>query len=469
VTSVKLLIVDDEESIRKQLQWSFKKDYTVIPASDAAEAIEAVRERKPDVMLLDLSLTGDPRKLEGFDVLQDALGIDPTLKVIVITGHDDRENALRAITLGATDFYAKPVDVEHLRVMIQRAAYIRSLEAQLTRLEREAGGGHEFEGVIAMSGQMLAIFETVRKVATTDVSVLLTGESGTGKELVARAIHRRSARAGKPFVPINCGAIPENLLESELFGHEKGSFTGAHATKRGKFESADGGTIFLDEIGELPLPLQVKLLRFLQDHIIERVGGGEPIPVDVRVIAATNQDLETMIGRKEFREDLFYRINTVRIALPPLRDRGDDLLLLATRFLHRYRAELSRPIRGFSPAALDAMHTWQWAGNVRELDNRIKRAVIMAAGNLIQPADLDLPAPAGAGDGEISLTAAAGDMALREARDRLEKSMVIAALLRSSGNVSAAAQQLDVSRPTLHDLMKKHGVNPDVFRARGDA
>ena len=469
MTSVKLLIVDDEESIRKQLQWSFKKDYTVIPASDAAEAIEAVRERKPDVMLLDLSLTGDPRKLEGFDVLQDALGIDPTLKVIVITGHDDRENALRAITLGATDFYAKPVDVEHLRVMIQRAAYIRSLEAQLTRLEREAGGGHEFEGVIAMSGQMLAIFETVRKVATTDVSVLLTGESGTGKELVARAIHRRSARAGKPFVPINCGAIPENLLESELFGHEKGSFTGAHATKRGKFESADGGTIFLDEIGELPLPLQVKLLRFLQDHIIERVGGGEPIPVDVRVIAATNQDLETMIGRKEFREDLFYRINTVRIALPPLRDRGDDLLLLATRFLHRYRAELSRPIRGFSPAALDAMHTWQWAGNVRELDNRIKRAVIMAAGNLIQPADLDLPAPAGAGDGEISLTAAAGDMALREARDRLEKSMVIAALLRSSGNVSAAAQQLDVSRPTLHDLMKKHGVNPDVFRARGDA
>jgi len=469
VTSVKLLIVDDEESIRKQLQWSFKKDYTVIPASDAAEAIEAVRERKPDVMLLDLSLTGDPRKLEGFDVLQDALGIDPTLKVIVITGHDDRENALRAITLGATDFYAKPVDVEHLRVMIQRAAYIRSLEAQLTRLEREAGGGHEFEGVIAMSGQMLAIFETVRKVATTDVSVLLTGESGTGKELVARAIHRRSARAGKPFVPINCGAIPENLLESELFGHEKGSFTGAHATKRGKFESADGGTIFLDEIGELPLPLQVKLLRFLQDHIIERVGGGEPIPVDVRVIAATNQDLEAMIGRKEFREDLFYRINTVRIALPPLRDRGDDLLLLATRFLHRYRAELSRPIRGFSPAALDAMHTWQWAGNVRELDNRIKRAVIMAAGNLIQPADLDLPAPAGAGDGEISLTAAAGDMALREARDRLEKSMVIAALLRSSGNVSAAAQQLDVSRPTLHDLMKKHGVNPDVFRARGDA
>jgi two-component system NtrC family response regulator len=469
VTSVKLLIVDDEESIRKQLQWSFKKDYTVIPASDAAEAIEAVRERKPDVMLLDLSLTGDPRKLEGFDVLQDALGIDPTLKVIVITGHDDRENALRAITLGATDFYAKPVDVEHLRVMIQRAAYIRSLEAQLTRLEREAGGGHEFEGVIAMSGQMLAIFETVRKVATTDVSVLLTGESGTGKELVARAIHRRSARAGKPFVPINCGAIPENLLESELFGHEKGSFTGAHATKRGKFESADGGTIFLDEIGELPLPLQVKLLRFLQDHIIERIGGGEPIPVDVRVIAATNQDLETMIGRKEFREDLFYRINTVRIALPPLRDRGDDLLLLATRFLHRYRAELSRPIRGFSPAALDAMHTWQWAGNVRELDNRIKRAVIMAAGNLIQPADLDLPAPAGAGDGEISLTAAAGDMALREARDRLEKSMVIAALLRSSGNVSAAAQQLDVSRPTLHDLMKKHGVNPDVFRARGDA
>jgi two-component system NtrC family response regulator len=356
-------------------------------------------------------------------------------------------------------------------VILQRAFHIRSLEEELARLKSGYAPGHEFEGVIGMSDPMLGIFEAVRRIAPTGVSVLITGESGTGKELIARAIHRKSGRQGGPFIPINCGAIPENLLESELFGHEKGSFTGAHATKEGKFETADGGTLFLDEIGELPLPLQVKLLRFLQDRVVERVGGGEPIKVDVRVIAATNSDLEEMIAEKSFREDLFYRINTVRIAMPPLRDRGDDILLLATRFLHRYSSEFSRGMKGFSRAAIEAIHAWSWPGNVRELDNRVKRAVIMAASNLIQPSDLDIPHE-GISDRDAEAENApidpGGELTLKEARDRLEKGMVLAALLRTSGNVSAAAGELDVSRPTLHDLMKKHGIDASDFRATRD-
>ena len=463
---VHLLIVDDEEAIRKQLQWSFKKDYEVRTAGDAEETLAAVRRLPPDVMILDLSLSGDPERLEGFEILEAALEIDPALKVIVITGHDDRKNAMRAIESGAVDFFAKPVDVEELRVRVRRAAYIRSLEIEIARLKHDSARGHEFEGVVAMSAPMLAVFDTIRRVASADVSVLLTGESGTGKELVARAIHRRSPRAGKPFIPINCGAIPENLLESELFGHEKGSFTGAHAMKRGKFEVADGGTLFLDEIGELPLSLQVKLLRFLQDHLIERVGGNTTLPVDVRVIAATNRDLEEMIEARTFREDLFYRINTVRIVLPPLRERGGDILLLATRFLHRYRAESSRSLRGFSRQALEALNAWTWPGNVRELDNRVKRGVIMAATSLIQAADLDLPAQPGATDeqDETEASPAPAEMTLRDARDRLDRGMVVSALLRTSGNVSAAAQELDISRPSLHDLMKKHLIDPADFR-----
>jgi two-component system NtrC family response regulator len=314
---------------------------------------------------------------------------------------------------------------------------------------------------------MLGIFEAVRRIAPTNVSVLITGESGTGKELIARAIHNQSTHSGGPFVPINCGAIPENLLESELFGHEKGSFTGAHATKTGKFEAADGGTLFLDEIGELPSALQVKLLRFLQDQIVERVGGGESIQVDVRVIAATNRDLEEMIEEKAFREDLFYRINTVRISMPPLRDRGDDILLLATRFLHRYSSEFSRVMKGYSRAAIEAIHSYRWPGNVRELDNRVKRGVIMAVSNLIQPSDLDIPFDGDTG-GEPASLDVAGEMTLKEAREKLEKGMVVTALLRTSGNVSAAAGELDVSRPTLHDLMKKHGIDAGDFRAPKD-
>ena len=467
----KLLIVDDEDTILKQLKWAFKNDYDIITASSADKAISAVREHSPAVMILDLSLSDDASELEGFEVLETALSIAPTIKVVMITGHDDMENALKAIGTGAVDFYAKPVDIEELGIILRRAFHISSLEGEIERLKKGYASGNEFEGIIGMSEPMLGIFEAVRRIAPTGVSVLITGESGTGKELISRAIHNKSSHSGGPFVPINCGAIPENLLESELFGHEKGSFTGAHATKTGKFETADGGTLFLDEIGELPQALQVKLLRFLQDQIVEKVGGGEPIQVDVRVIAATNRDLEEMIGEKTFREDLFYRINTVGISLPPLRDRGDDLILLASRFLHRYSSELSRGLKGYSKAAVEAIRSYRWPGNIRELDNRVKRGVIMAASNLIQPSDLDLPFDgdtAGNRALEPGSLAGAGEMTLKEARVSLERGMVAAALLRTSGNVSAAAGELAISRPTLHDLMKKHGIDADDFRAPKD-
>jgi two-component system NtrC family response regulator len=316
---------------------------------------------------------------------------------------------------------------------------------------------------------MLEIFETIKKIAPTDISVLITGESGTGKELVARAIHGRSPRSDKPFIPINCGAIPENLLESELFGHEKGSFTGAHASRPGKFEIADGGTLFLDEIGELPQALQVKLLRFLQDQVVERVGGLEQIQVDVRIIAATNRDLSSMMEERTFREDLFYRINTISLDLPPLRDRGDDILLLGMHFLHHYNRQFSRNIAGFSKSALETLNAFQWPGNVRELENRVKRGVIMCRGKMIRPEEMDLPATGDEASGEGDMPG--GDspppvhVPLKEARDALERRLVTSALLGSSGNVSAAAQELDISRPTLHDLMKKHGIDPADFRA----
>lgn len=461
----KLLIVDDEETILKQLEWGFKQDFNVVTAITPEEALGIVKAKKPGLMILDLSLSEDPSQLEGFHVLESSLQISPKMKVIVITGHDDRENALEAISKGAYDFYAKPVVLEELRIMLNRAAKLLSLEEELAALRTRTGERHEFEGIIAMSKEMVSVFDTVKRVAPTDVAILISGESGTGKELVASAIHRRSPRRDKPFVPINCGAIPDNLLESELFGHEKGSFTGAHASRPGKFEVADGGTIFLDEIGELPLTLQVKLLRFLQDQVIERIGGRQPIKVDVRIIAATNRDLKKMIEQRTFREDLFYRINTIGINLPPLRERGDDVMLLAMYFLNRYNGEFSKNIRGLSESAQETLHRYPWPGNVRELENRVKRAVIMAPTKIIQPEDMDLAHPYDLPAGEPHQTMNIQWKTLREARDDLERRLVTRALLNSTGNVSAAAQELGVSRPTLHDLMKKYGIDPEEFRS----
>lgn len=464
-----LLIVDDEEAILKQLEWAFKKDYRVTTASTEEEALDAIKAKRPDLMILDLSLTGDPDRLEGFYILETALQINPFLKIMVITGHDEKENALRAVELGAYDFFAKPIVIDELAVILKRASYVTGLERDLEVLRARSGERKDFEGIIAMSDSMLDVFNTVKRVAPTDVSVLVTGESGTGKELIAKAIHRHSPRQGGPFIPINCGAIPENLLESELFGHEKGSFTGAHVTRPGKFEIADGGTIFLDEIGELSQSLQVKILRFLQDQVIERVGGREPIQIDVRIIAATNRDLEEMLGTKEFREDLFYRINTISLSLPPLRERDEDILLLAMYFLNHYNREFSKNIRGFSNSAHGTLSGYAWPGNVRELENRIKRAVIMTTGKLIQPEDLDLPyddeleGESQAGERGLSLPAG---MTLKQAREETERKLIVGALLRSRGNVSAAAKELDVSRPTLHDLMKKLDIDSADFRGK---
>ncbi|MCK4349532.1 MAG: sigma 54-interacting transcriptional regulator, partial [Candidatus Krumholzibacteria bacterium] len=334
-----------------------------------------------------------PEKLEGFDILETVLQLNPLLKIMVITGHDERENALKAIEMGAYDFFAKPIVIDELMVILKRAAYLMKLEKELDALSTRSGDKKDFEGIIAMSTPMMEVFDTVKRIAPTDIAVLITGESGTGKELVALAIHNRSPRKNEPFIPINCGAIPENLLESELFGHEKGSFTGAHVSRPGKFEIADGGTIFLDEIGELSQGLQVKILRFLQDQIIERVGGRTPLQLNVRIIAATNSDLEAMLETKEFREDLYYRINTISILLPPLRNRGDDIHLLAMYFLNFYNKEFAKSLRGFSPETQKTLVRYGWPGNVRELENRVKRAVIMATGKLVQPDDMDLPFP----------------------------------------------------------------------------
>jgi two-component system NtrC family response regulator len=464
-----LLIVDDEEAISKQLEWAFKNEYKVATAATEEEALTAIKTKKPDLMILDLSLTGDPDILEGFRILETALQLNPLLKIMVITGHDERENALKAVELGAYDFFAKPIVVDELAVILKRASNLAKLERELDALRTKMGKRKEFEGIIAMSSSMQGIFDTVKRIAPIDVAVLITGESGTGKELIARAIHARSPRRSGPFIPINCGAIPENLLESELFGHEKGSFTGAHVSRPGKFEIADGGTIFLDEIGELGQSLQVKILRFLQDQVIERVGGRDPIQVNVRIIAATNRDLREMLDVKEFREDLFYRINTISIDLPPLRERGEDVFLLGMYFLGSYNREFAKSIRGFSKAAQSTLARYAWPGNVRELENRIKRAVIMTTDKLIKPEDLDLPYPDepeyGAAAGGSGLPAADG-MTLKEAREETERRLVVGALLRSKGNVSAAAEELDVSRPTLHDLMKKLGIDPAGYRGK---
>ncbi len=473
MTETKLLIVDDEKTILKQLEWALKEDYDISTAQTVEEACGKICSFKPDIMILDLSLSPGPERFEGFEVQRSALEENPRTKVIVVTGHDYRENALKAIEEGAHDFYTKPVDIEELKIILNRAAHILSLEKELNTLREIRSSRTDFEGMIGISAPMREVFEKVRKVAPMDVTVLITGESGTGKELVARAIHAKSPRNSNPFIPINCGAIPENLLESELFGHEKGSFTGAHTTKKGKFEAAQGGTLFLDEIGELPQPLQVKLLRFLQDQVIERVGRNEQIQLNVRVIAATNRELEEMINESDFREDLYYRINTIRITLPPLREREDDILLLSKFFLNNYNRQFRKNITGFSDSARELLYSHSWPGNVRELENRILRAVIMSSGKRIDAADFDLES-AGAGaagnpeKNELSeLASARKKVTLREARGEIESKLITGALIRTNGNVTAAAEQLGVSRPTLHDMINKYHINPEQFRVNG--
>ncbi|MDW7644575.1 MAG: PEP-CTERM-box response regulator transcription factor [Desulfuromonadales bacterium] len=451
-----LLIVDDNQELITQLKWGLGKDYKVVLAEDAVGGLAALDKHQPRVMTLDLGLPPDPDgSSEGLKLLSAVLQRSPETKVIVVTGRGERDVALKAIQLGAYDFYHKPIDLSELKVILARAFHLADLEAENQRLQSALVAEQNMQGIFGQCPAMQEVFTTISKVATTNVSVLVLGESGTGKELVARAMHSESLRAKAPFIPINCGAIPENLLESELFGHEKGAFTGAQSRVHGKVEYAHGGTLFLDEIGELSAPLQVKLLRFLQDGVMQRVGGREDIAVDVRVIAATNVDIEKAIASGAFREDLYYRLGVISLSLPPLRERGDDMLLLANLFLHRYCDSFKKKVRGFSAAAMNQLQTYAWPGNVRELENKVKRAIIMSDGPLITPADLGFESSTANLEPAMKTTG----MSLKDAKDRVERQMVLAAIEQEQGNIAKAAETLGISRPTIYDLMKKHGLH----------
>ena len=449
----KLLTVDDSPDIRNQLKWGLAKEYEVLQAHDAEEALSLFAAHKPPVVTLDLGLPPhEEGTAEGFRCLAELLKINPSAKVIVITGNEDRESALTAVGMGAYDFFQKPITLEELKVIIRRACQLSHLEEENRRLQSELNSG-DMGGMVGQCPKMQQVFSLIRKVATSDASVLIMGESGTGKELVARAIHTTSLRKDNPFIPINCGAIPENLLESELFGHEKGSFTGAHTTVAGKMEYAHKGTLFLDEIGEMPMALQVKLLRSLQEKVVQRVGGRRDIPVDARVVAATNADISKAIQEGRFREDLYYRLSVVTINLPPLRERGDDLKVLANLFLRKYSKENRKKVGGFDNSAMELIYSHSWPGNVRELENCIRRAVIMCESSKVGAGDLGLDSAA-----VSQLASVMKDMSLREAREIAEREIIISTIAKMGGNVARASDALGVSRPTLYDLMRKHGI-----------
>ena len=449
MTRPKLLIVDDDEAIRTQLKYAMRDDFTLFFAEDGKMALAAVDEHHPPLVSLDLGLPPVAEGAEeGLKTLDEIIKLAPATKVVVVTGNGDRDNAIRAIQLGAFDYLSKPVDLEAYKVVLRRAAYLQTLEADSEKQQETADSATRFEDILGMTPAMREIFGIVRRVAKTDATVLVQGESGTGKELLARAIHGNSRRKSRPFVAINCGAIPESLLESELFGHEKGAYTGAHIQRKGKLEAADGGTLFLDEIGEMSVPLQVKLLRFLQERQIERVGGRDLISVDVRVIAATNKDLKAELQAGRFREDLYYRLSVVNMKLPPLRDRGEDIVLIANAFLRRSCQEHRRKLR-FSSAALETLTRHPWPGNIRELENTVERAVIMADGRFIEATDLGIEV--------VSLDA--NLPSLKETRGRAEREALVEALIKTRGNISQAAKHLGVSRPTFHGLLDKFQVN----------
>jgi two-component system NtrC family response regulator len=444
----KLLIVDDDEEIRTQMKWALTNDYEISLAEDRPSALETFRSARPAAVLLDLGLPPHPSSPdEGLATLSDLLALDHLAKVVIITGQGEKENALRAIGAGAYDFLCKPVEIDELKLLLKRCFHVVQLEkeyAQMQQLVRT----DTFEGMIGASPEMRPVFETIRKVATSDAPVLILGESGTGKEMAARAIHQRSHRKDGPFVAINCGAIPETLLESELFGHEKGAFTGAHLQRKGRIETACDGTLFLDEIGEIPQPLQVKLLRFLQEQTIERIGGRQEIAINARVVAATNVDLKKAMAQNTFREDLFYRLAVVQVTLPPLRDRENDVRLLAQFFLNHFVTQVNKPQLVFDPDAIRALNKHTWPGNVRELENCVRRAVIMAEGRRITARDLELT-PSATDPGLVTL---------KEAREAVERQMLTQALRKHSGKIAPAAAELGLSRPTIYELMDKLGI-----------
>ena len=450
----KLLIVDDDEGILRQLKWAFTDDYEVFLASTKEDALNEFSLHNPDLVALDINLkASNSFSKEGLEVLEEIINISPLTKVIMITGNDEKEVALQAISRGAFDYYIKPVNVDELKVIFKRALYIKELEKENKRLNEELSKKTTFEELVGSSSKMEEVFKLIKRVSPTDATVLITGESGTGKELVARAIHKLSARKDKPFVVVNCGAIPENLLESELFGHEKGAFTDAHIQRKGKLEAANGGTVFLDEIGEMSLGLQVKILRFLQERVIERVGSNTSIELDVRIIAATNSDLKQKIKEGAFREDLYYRLSVINIALPPLRERDDDVLLLANYFLNKYKSDMvGKEIKGFNNEAKKILSSYAWPGNVRELENRIRRAVILAENSFLTPLELGF-----AKEEKESLNL--NKLSLKDARQNLEIKLINKALEKTKGNISLAAKLLGITRPTLYDLMKKYNIS----------
>lgn len=451
----KLLIIDDNDDIRKQLKWGLGRQYDLILAGDGKEGLSSFRKQLPKVVTLDLGLPPDAEgTTEGFRCLEEILKLAPHTKVIVITGNDEKNSALKAVNMGAYDYLPKPIDINELKVIINRAFHLRNIEEENSRLQDALHSDLHMMGIVGQCSQMMKVFSTIEKVATSDAAIFIAGESGTGKELVARAIHGMSLRAKGPFIPINCGAIPENLLESELFGFEKGAFTGAHARVQGKFEYAHKGTLFLDEIGELPANLQVKLLRFLQEKVLQRVGGREDIIADTRVISATNVDIANATKSGAFREDLYYRIAVITINLPPLRERGEDILLLANLFLKRFSDQFNKKVRGFSTSSIDLLNSYEWPGNVRELENKIQRAVIMSDTPVLEPDSLGFAETAASQRMSTSLEG----LSLKDARDRVERDMIVAAIRTNGGNIAKAAEALGISRPTLYDLVKKHGL-----------
>jgi len=446
----KLLVVEDDPGLQAQLKWAYE-DFEILLASDRAQAMAALRAEEPAVVTLDLGLPPDPDGTsEGFAVLDEIMAIKPDTKVIVASGHGARESALQAIAKGAYDFYQKPVDIDAIGLIVRRALSLHRIEQENRQLASKASGDRVLGRLITAAPEMVKVARTIERVANTNVSVMLLGASGTGKELLARGLHEASDRASGAFVAINCAAIPENLLESELFGHEKGAFTGAVKTTEGKIEQAAGGTLFLDEVGDIPLQLQVKLLRFLQERVIERIGSRRSIAVDTRIVCATHQDLEAMIAAGTFREDLFYRLAEIVVKIPSLAERPGDATLLAKAFMARFAKEMNPSVKGFAADALAAIDGWQWPGNVRELENRVKRAVIMADGKLVSASDLDLVEP-GSEQAHV--------LNLKSAREDADRRVIRHALARSEGNISSTAKLLGISRPTLYDLLKQYDLH----------
>jgi two-component system NtrC family response regulator len=443
----RLLVVEDDPGLQSQLRWCFE-DFEVLAAEDRESALAQLRRYEPPVVLQDLGLPPDPEGVtEGLATLEETLALLPATKVIVVTGHGDQENAVKAVGLGAYDFYEKPVETEALQLIVNRAYQIYELEQENQRLLRQQSTS-PLDGIVAASEKMLEVCRIIEKVAPTNASTVLLGESGTGKELLARALHSLSPRVDKRFVAINCAAIPENLLESELFGYERGAFTGAVKQTPGKIELADGGTLFLDEIGDMPFALQSKMLRFLQERVVERVGGRREIPVDVRIICATNQDLQVAISEQRFREDLFYRVSEITINIPPLREREGCRLILARTLLDNEIRKQGRSFRGFSQDAQNAIRNYPWPGNVREMENKIKGAVILAEGKQVTATDLGLS----------DVDTEGPDLNLREVRRSAETRAITRALVHSSGNISRAAKMLGITRPTLYDLLEKYDI-----------